>query len=577
MRLADRHKIGRAAWAIAAFGVVLAAVPDSGSGRSGRSAKGKPVGYVTSIVSSDVILGKSRHLHPGDQPPLYAGDTLRTDAHGLVRFTVRSGKSHIDCFTRFGGGHPGSVKVQPKPDVTINFLGGGNYCKTPAPGNDSGKWTLEARGAKLMFSDPVFEVVATKRRSTLKVRRGAIVLDGKTGARQAVVLGRNQQSAVASGKVPSEPTGIKQLTPSERGLLGKLESTLPPVRDKEPPETTIALHPRDPSSTRTPTFTFVADEPNVTFACSVDGSDFRLCTSPWRLAGLAPGSHRFAVKGVDPTGNVGRPDTLRWTVDSSRIAFTSERDGNREIYVMDPDGRGQARLTTEPALDADPQWSPDGKRIAFHSERDGNPEIYVMGSDGSHQTDLTNNLSIDRNPTWSPDGTKIAFESYRDGNGEIYVMNADGTNPLRLTFDPAVDFDPAWSPDGTQIAFASSRQGNYEIYAMKPDGSAVVRLTDDPAIEFNPAWSPDGKQIAFHSDQDRESSQIYVMNRDGTDVRRITFTRATDYNPVWAPDGNELAFQTNRDGNDEIYIVDVTTGDLLRLTAVPQADLVPDW
>jgi len=73
----------------------------------------------------------------------------------------------------------------------------------------------------------------------------------------------------------------------------------------------------------------------------------------------------------------------------------------------------------------DPSWSPDGSKITFSSDIDGNDEIYVMNADGSNQTRITNNDAEDWYPSWSPDGSKIAFTSERDGDFEIYVMNAD--------------------------------------------------------------------------------------------------------------------------------------------------------
>ncbi len=93
---------------------------------------------------------------------------------------------------------------------------------------------------------------------------------------------------------------------------------------------------------------------------------------------------------------------------------------------MNADGLGQTRLTTNPAGDGEPAWSPDGTKIAFTSDRDGNSQIYVMNAaDGSGQTNLTNNAAfIVGTPAWSPDGTKIAFTNTRDGNVEVYVMNA---------------------------------------------------------------------------------------------------------------------------------------------------------
>ncbi len=87
---------------------------------------------------------------------------------------------------------------------------------------------------------------------------------------------------------------------------------------------------------------------------------------------------------------------------AGRIAFVSERDGNREIYVMNTDGSDQTNLTDDPADDGVPVWSPDGSRIAFVSDRDGNREAYVMNADGSGQTNLTDNPAVDGSPAWSP-------------------------------------------------------------------------------------------------------------------------------------------------------------------------------
>ena len=81
-------------------------------------------------------------------------------------------------------------------------------------------------------------------------------------------------------------------------------------------------------------------------------------------------------------------------------------------------------------------------KIAFETNRDGNFEIYSMNPDGSGQTNLTNNPADDTIPAWSPDGTKIAFTSFRDGNPEIYSMNADGSGQTRLTNSPALASPP---------------------------------------------------------------------------------------------------------------------------------------
>ncbi|PYR64134.1 MAG: hypothetical protein DMF91_01305 [Acidobacteria bacterium] len=115
----------------------------------------------------------------------------------------------------------------------------------------------------------------------------------------------------------------------------------------------------------------------------------------------------------------------------------------RDIFVINVDGTGLTNLTQHIKMkgrgstadiladDFRPDWSPDGRKIAFTTTRDGNLEIYLMNADGTGPTRLTNNTASDRGPKWSPDGTKIAFESNRDGNWEIYVMNAtDGSGQI---------------------------------------------------------------------------------------------------------------------------------------------------
>ena len=200
----------------------------------------------------------------------------------------------------------------------------------------------------------------------------------------------------------------------------------------------------------------------------------------------------------------------------ARIAFSSNRDGNREIYVMDVDGKNQHRLTNNRHEDWSPVWSPDGKRIVFVSDRDGHPdiipgwftsEIYVMDADGGNEQRLTENRRNDDTPSWSPDGKRIAFASDRKGhfvNFEIYVMDADGGNQRRLTENRAWDRFPSWSPDGERIAFMSQSDGNLEIYVMDADGGNQKNLTNNRNGDGDPAWfnspfsvSPAGKKFTM--------------------------------------------------------------------------------
>jgi TolB protein len=136
---------------------------------------------------------------------------------------------------------------------------------------------------------------------------------------------------------------------------------------------------------------------------------------------------------------------------SGQIAFTSNRDGNNEIYVMRADGSDQTRLTNDAANDSDPVWSPDERYIASSRRQFLGlsflpAEIYLMQADGSQQRRLTDNLAEDGEPTWSPDGQYIAFTSTQNSNDEIYTMWVDDRQQTQLTNNASNDWGPAWSP-----------------------------------------------------------------------------------------------------------------------------------
>ena len=155
-----------------------------------------------------------------------------------------------------------------------------------------------------------------------------------------------------------------------------------------------------------------------------------------------------------------------------RIAFTSDRDGNTEIYVMNADGSGQTRLadSDEGGWSRSPAWSPDGKRIAFASDRDGGSEIYVMDSDGSNQT-------------------RHCLLPARWRNGNLRHERGRG-GPDALTANPRIDFDPTWSCDGRWIAFVSYHLGIGEIYVVRPDGSELTQITNNDSDDRNPTRAP---------------------------------------------------------------------------------------
>lgn len=264
------------------------------------------------------------------------------------------------------------------------------------------------------------------------------------------------------------------------------------------------------------------------------------------------------------------------------IAFDSDRDGNREIYIMSPDGSGQTNLTNEPADDRNPAWNPQGTQIAFVSNREteqGHVEqIYVMNADGSDVRQLSNNGSADF-PDWSPDGNWITYSA----ENEIFIVPVDGSEEARnLTNSPeSNDFESVWSPDGSRIAWASGTPDdpNANLFVVNADGSKVQQLTDSSNVS-NVKWTVDG-QIFINWDGSEYGCCNFVMNADGSGITQVGGKGEIQrYLPFWTMEGNrvECVGIDLNGGDSEIYLVGEIYPDIfLNLTNNPGWDVNPDW
>jgi len=277
----------------------------------------------------------------------------------------------------------------------------------------------------------------------------------------------------------------------------------------------------------------------------------------------------------------------------SKIVFISDRVrpdrvgnlGHNEIYIMNPDGSDQRRVTHSDGRILNPAISRDGKLIAFNTQPPQESEVFVIDARGGEPVRVTNMKLIGVgavSPTWSPDGKRLAFHT--PPPSDIYVIDFDGKGLTRLTTHPARDARPAWSPKGDKIAFVSDRDGRYEIYVMNDDGTRPVRLTfgatSTKAGERNlaPDWSPDGEKIAFASDRDGTAG-IYVMNADGSGLVRLTFGGTADAEPSWSPDGTQIAFQRRVFGHVQLFVINADGSALKRVTELSSAHYsgFPSW
>jgi Tol biopolymer transport system component len=293
-------------------------------------------------------------------------------------------------------------------------------------------------------------------------------------------------------------------------------------------------------------------------------------TLTFGVLGLAPPSQ--ADTGPGPGGRIAYERALEY-VDEEGWPYYDE-----DIFSANPDGTDEINLTqTERGREMDPTWSPDGTRIAFSSNRDGNFEIYTMAADGSDVQQVTFVPAGEPweyvqsfEPTWSPDGTRIAYTGYRSTESwpDIYIAavgqaeDSFAEQPVTDTTDFLSAAQPDWSPDGTSILYTGYfDQWTTDVWRVDADGTGAVNLTDPEGsfdgTDLDPAWSADGTRVTWASENDHGEPgvDVYVMQAEGSGEVRATADAIEKYEPEFSPDGTRILYQVNY-YNPEIWVVD---------------------
>lgn len=248
---------------------------------------------------------------------------------------------------------------------------------------------------------------------------------------------------------------------------------------------------------------------------------------------------------------------ISWTPSQSDLLFTSNHEGNSELYLRRAGAESFINLTNSAAPENWPVWSPSGDRILFQSRVDGNLDIFVMNADGTNVQQLTDNPAHDYVPTWSHDGRNIYFASWRveEGDAEpkvhFYVMKGDGSDQQRIAMDSPETSGPLVpSPDGRLLAYSRRVGEGQSVIRLRQAGTGVERdLTTPEGYVGAPSFSPDGTRVAFYVQQG-EVSKIFITDIASGALREIVST-GRNYEPKWSPDGRWLMVTVSSSVEDQ--------------------------
>ena len=269
-------------------------------------------------------------------------------------------------------------------------------------------------------------------------------------------------------------------------------------------------------------------------------------------------------------------------VTSQRIVFTSYRNGQYDIYKMDPAGQNVVRLTTSPASEAEPAWSADNKRVALVRPRVNAAnqtwrDIYIVNADGSngHWARPTAPANFElSHPSWSPDGSKLAVTMSL--NGVYYVSRLILATGQLSAYSTGYGGLP-----GTWATYTKSGQIVYlgptrkTVNRINGDGSGNKILFTSTQTIVQPTLSPDGTKLLFVRmvDEVLLNSEIFLRSLSTGTTTKLTNSPGPDMMPT----GSNIAFMSGRTGIGQVWTMNTTGGNLTWVTHTTTGEGSPSW
>lgn len=299
-------------------------------------------------------------------------------------------------------------------------------------------------------------------------------------------------------------------------------------------------------------------------------------------------AHRFSGDVIEKlTGKKGIFETKLAVVRSTN-------NSQKELFLMDWDGKNPTQITTHQSIVVTPGWAPNGELISYSAfvihKNTGrrNADLFTYNIKSRQRRLISYRTGINSAASFFPDMSGFIMRISNSGSSDLFHMSMDGKLVRTLTKGPAgaMNVEPAISPDGKKVAFSSDRTGRPMIWVMNVDGSGAERLTHAGRYNSSPAWSPDGSKIVFAS-QDGGKFDIFTVDTKGPSKGKLTrLTSAKMENgsgwsdnefPSFSPDGRHILFTSNRSGRNQLYITDLQGQNERRITFDSHDYFSPVW
>ncbi|NLO92224.1 MAG: hypothetical protein GX410_09590 [Elusimicrobia bacterium] len=261
----------------------------------------------------------------------------------------------------------------------------------------------------------------------------------------------------------------------------------------------------------------------------------------------------------------------------SKIAFSNDSTGHKEIYVVDYDGQGLVRLTADKSINLLPRWSVDGSRLYYTTYRYGNPDSFEIDLAQQKIRPFSVFQGLNIAGGFSPDGKELAMTLSRGRDPSIYIVAPDKKEAKKLTSSSGVDSSASYSPDGRFVTFISDRSGNPQVYTVELATGKTQRLTRLNWCD-SPRWSPTGEWIVFAGRQKySDDIDIFLTDVTGGQLRQITRDSGKNEDPSWSPDGRFISFTSTRGGGRQIYVMDADGSAPHLVSKLPGLSYTPSW